>query len=60
MLSINSMDKSKKNDTKVHVQLTRERLETLDDGIKSLEARLDGLFRCLIQHRVTLLNILTS
>ncbi|GMY31880.1 Selection and upkeep of intraepithelial T-cells protein 6, putative [Fagus crenata] len=49
-----------KNDIKVHVQLARERLETLDDGIKSLEAGLDGLFRCLIQHRVTLLNILTS
>lgn len=48
-----------KNGTKVHVQLTQKRLETLDDGIKSLESGLDGLFRCLIQHRVSLLNILT-
>ncbi|XP_075655287.1 uncharacterized protein LOC142625535 [Castanea sativa] len=48
-----------KNGTKVHVQLTQKRLGTLNDGIKSLEPGLDGLFRCLIQHRVSLLNILT-
>ncbi|KAK9265517.1 hypothetical protein L1049_001762 [Liquidambar formosana] len=50
----------RKNDTKkIDVQMEQRRLETLDASIKGLEAGLDCLFRRLIQHRVSLLNILT-
>ncbi|OIW11079.1 hypothetical protein TanjilG_22886 [Lupinus angustifolius] len=50
----------RKNDAKVDVQIVKRRLGELDGSIIELELGLDCLFRCLIQHRVSLLNLLTS
>ncbi|XP_062077500.1 uncharacterized protein LOC133782268 [Humulus lupulus] len=49
----------RKNETKIDVEIVRRRLESVDVCIDGLESRLDCLFRCLIQHRVSLLNLLT-
>ncbi|KAJ9128756.1 hypothetical protein P3X46_034517 [Hevea brasiliensis] len=49
----------KNNDANFDVQQVQERLETLDVSIQYLEAKLDCLFRCLIQNRVSLLNLVT-
>ncbi|XP_028102177.1 uncharacterized protein LOC114301407 [Camellia sinensis] len=46
------------NDAKIDVEMARKRLQKLDGSIEGLEARLDCLFRRLIQNRVSLLNIL--
>lgn len=50
---------TRKGGAKVDVQMELSRLETLDDKIKGFELGLDCLFRCLIRHRVSLLNIMT-
>ncbi|XP_059642386.1 uncharacterized protein LOC132284312 [Cornus florida] len=48
------------HDAKVDVQMARRRLQALDGSIETLEAGLDCLFRCLVQNRVSLLNILVD
>ncbi|TKY70269.1 hypothetical protein E2542_SST06559 [Spatholobus suberectus] len=50
----------KKIDAKSDVQIVKRRLGELEGSIRELEAGLDCLYRCLIQQRVSLLNILTS
>ncbi|KAM1174245.1 hypothetical protein ACFX2I_026816 [Malus domestica] len=50
---------TRKSDPKTDVQVVRWRLDTLDCSISGLEAGLERLFRCLLQHRVSLLNVLT-
>lgn len=47
------------DDAKVDVQLVKVRLGELDGSIRELEGGLDCLFRCLIQQRVSLLNLIT-
>ncbi|XP_038723239.1 uncharacterized protein LOC120015088 [Tripterygium wilfordii] len=47
------------DDAKVDVQEVQKRLERLDGRIKGFEGELDCLFRCLIQNRVSLLNLVT-
>ncbi|CAB4287906.1 unnamed protein product [Prunus armeniaca] len=49
----------KSDDAKTDVQGVQWRLDTLDCSISGLEAGLERLFRCLLQHRVSLLNLLT-
>ncbi|CAK7355593.1 unnamed protein product [Dovyalis caffra] len=51
--------KIRKNDAKVDVQEVQRRLETLDLCINGFDAKLDCMFRCLIQSRVSLLNLVT-
>ncbi|XP_052197147.1 uncharacterized protein LOC127804329 [Diospyros lotus] len=46
------------NGAKIGVEMARRRLQALNDRTEGLEAGLDCLFRRLIQHRVSLLNIL--
>lgn len=48
-----------KSDAKTDVKIVQLRLETLDCSITGLEAGMERLFRCLLQHRVSLLNLLT-
>ncbi|KAK9948280.1 hypothetical protein M0R45_003864 [Rubus argutus] len=48
-----------KSDAKTDVRMVQLRLETLDCSITGLEAGMERLFRCLLQHRVSLLNLLT-
>lgn len=43
----------------VDLQMTQKKLQTLDIRIQNIEAGLITLYRHLIQHRVSLLNILT-
>lgn len=50
----------RKNEDKVDLQIVKNRLREVDGSITELEAGLDCLFRCLIKHRVSLLNLLTS
>lgn len=45
--------------TSIDVDALKNRLEALNDCVDGLENELDSLFRCLIQHRVCLLNLLT-
>ena len=42
------------------VQLSQRMLETLNSSSESLVVKLDCMFRCLVQNRVSLLNILTQ
>jgi len=49
----------RKNDAKVDVQEVQRRLEALDACINGFNAKLDCIFRCLIQNRVSLLNLAT-
>lgn len=49
----------KSDDAKTGVQVVQWRLDTLDCSISGLEGGLERLFRCLLQHRVSLLNLLT-
>ncbi|KAH0971008.1 hypothetical protein GBA52_023164 [Prunus armeniaca] len=49
----------KSDDAKTDVQGVQWRLDTVDCSISGLEAGLERLFRCLLQHRVSLLNLLT-
>ncbi|OMO83458.1 hypothetical protein COLO4_22520 [Corchorus olitorius] len=46
-------------EAKIDAQIQVRRLETLCATIKCLEQGLDGLFRCLIRNRVSLLNVIT-
>lgn len=47
------------NNNKVDLQIVKRRLGELDGSIRDLEEGLDCLFRCFIQQRVSLLNLLT-
>lgn len=59
-IALCSMDGNfRENGAKIDVQMVQRRLETLDGTVDGLEGGLDCLFRCLIQHRVSLLNLLT-
>lgn len=49
----------RKNGAKIDVQMVQRRLQALDGSVDGLEDGLQCLFRCLIQHRVILLNLLT-
>ncbi|KAF7809602.1 uncharacterized protein G2W53_036345 [Senna tora] len=48
-----------KSDAKTDVHVVKRKLQELDGNIREFETELDCLFRCLIQHRVSLLNLLT-
>ncbi|GLT39322.1 hypothetical protein SLA2020_135200 [Shorea laevis] len=50
----------KTSDPKVELQMVQRMLENLDVRIEDLETGLDCIFKCLIQNRVTLLNIITN
>ncbi|KAL9328275.1 hypothetical protein ACSQ67_003278 [Phaseolus vulgaris] len=50
----------KKIDAKTEVQIVKRGLGEVEGSIRELEAGLDCLFRCMIQQRVSLLNLLTS
>ncbi|GKV45149.1 hypothetical protein SLEP1_g52259 [Rubroshorea leprosula] len=54
----NLRGKIRKGDAKIDVQMELSRLETIYDKMRGLESGLDCLFRSLIRHRVSLLNIL--
>ncbi|QHO48852.1 hypothetical protein HN51_000855 [Arachis hypogaea] len=41
------------------LEIVKRRLEGVDECVRELEAGLGCLFRCLIRHRVSLLNLLT-
>ena len=49
----------RKNDAKVDVQEVQRRFETLDACINCFDAKLDRMFRCLIQNRLSLLNLVS-
>lgn len=49
----------RKSEGEADLQVVKRRLQEIDGSIRDLEAHLDRLFRCLIQHRVSLLNLLT-
>lgn len=48
------------NDIRAEVQMAQRTLETLSLTSEGVVAGLDSMFRCLVQHRVSLLNILTQ
>ncbi|KAF3440380.1 hypothetical protein FNV43_RR18664 [Rhamnella rubrinervis] len=48
------------NDIRAEVQMAQRTLETLSLTSEGLVAGLDSMFRCLVQYRVSLLNILTQ
>lgn len=50
----------RRNDSTIDVQIVKRRLEKVDSCICGIEGGLVCLFRCLIQHRVSLLNLLTT
>ncbi|XP_020216841.1 uncharacterized protein LOC109800471 [Cajanus cajan] len=50
----------KKIDAKSDVQIVKRRLGEVEGSIRELEEGLDCLFRCMIQQRVSLLNLLTK
>lgn len=49
----------RKSGAKADLEVVKGRLGDLDGSIRELEAGLDCFFRCLIQQRVSLLNLLT-
>lgn len=49
----------KNSEAKIDLQQVQDRLETLAVSINDVEAKLNCLFRCLIQNRVSLLNLVT-
>lgn len=49
----------KKIDAKTEVQIVKRGLGEVEGSIRELEAGLDCLFRCMVQQRVSLLNLLT-
>ncbi|KAL3583857.1 hypothetical protein D5086_014918 [Populus alba] len=49
----------RKNDAKVDVQEVQRRFETLDACINCFDAKLYRMFRCLIQNRLSLLNLVS-
>ncbi|XP_050229389.1 uncharacterized protein LOC126678537 [Mercurialis annua] len=49
----------RKSNGKLDVQEMQERLKKLDACTQEIEAKLDCLFRCMIQNRVSLLNLIT-
>ncbi|XP_021275071.1 uncharacterized protein LOC110409897 [Herrania umbratica] len=46
-------------DTMAEVEMMQKMLKTLDASIDGFEAGLDCIFKCLVQNRVTFLNIIT-
>ena len=46
-------------DGKVELGVVQRRLETLNVSVEGLEAGVDCMYRCLVQYRVSLLNLLT-
>ncbi|KAI4314631.1 hypothetical protein L6164_027519 [Bauhinia variegata] len=49
----------RKTNAKADIQIVKRRLEEIEGSIKELEAGVDCIFKCLIQHRVSLLNLFT-
>ncbi|QCD91180.1 hypothetical protein DEO72_LG4g2144 [Vigna unguiculata] len=49
----------KKTDGKTEVEIVKRGLGEVEGSIRELEAGLDCLFRCMVQQRVSLLNLLT-
>ncbi|XP_025013576.2 uncharacterized protein LOC112535283 [Ricinus communis] len=49
----------RKENARFDVQEMQERLKTLAASTQGIEAKLDCVFRCLIQNRVSLLNLVT-
>lgn len=54
------MENIQSNDGRAQVQMSQRMLETLNSSNEGLMAGLDCIFRCLVQNRVSLLNILTQ
>lgn len=52
------LGRGKCGDAKAEVQGTLRVLETLNDSVDGLEGGLDCIFRCLVQNRVSFLNML--
>ncbi|KAL2939658.1 Elongation factor G [Bienertia sinuspersici] len=57
---VSEVDFALKNDTKSEVMTVQGRIGSLDSSLQILEGELGCLFRCLLQNRVSLLNILTN
>ncbi|CAN0918988.1 hypothetical protein LINGRAHAP2_LOCUS31191 [Linum grandiflorum] len=56
---VESLDAALCSFTKFDVQEVQRRLEGLDGCFQGIEAKLDCVFRCMIQNRVSLLNLVT-
>lgn len=57
---VSGVDLAFQNDSTVDVMLVRGKIQALDASLQILEGEVGCLFRCLLQNRVSLLNILTS
>ncbi|XP_021731269.1 uncharacterized protein LOC110698171 [Chenopodium quinoa] len=57
---VSGVDLALQNDKKVDVMLVRGKIQALDANLQIIEGELGCLFRCLLQNRVSLLNILTN
>ncbi|MED6193998.1 hypothetical protein PIB30_024307 [Stylosanthes scabra] len=56
---LSTIVKKTNNGFKDDLEIVKRRLEGIDGCVRELEAGLSCLFRCLIRHRVSLLNLLT-
>lgn len=56
---VSKVDLALQNDTNVDVMLVRARIQALDSSLEIFEGEIGCLYRCLLQNRVSLLNILT-
>ncbi|KNA17986.1 hypothetical protein SOVF_074810 [Spinacia oleracea] len=57
---VSGVDSAIQNESKVDVMLLRGKIQALDSSLQILEGEVGCLFRCLLQNRVSLLNILTQ